>query len=283
MARTLAPALLALLLVACDVIDEPIEPGNGPAPPPQEVTRNVLLEEFTGHRCSTCPAAHLVAKQLDNLYGDRLVVVGIHATNTFAAPLSPPAPDGRYSTDFRTPAGDAYTNAFGVSFLPTGVVSRKPYNGSMTKAQGTWGSAISALVNEPAAFALRVAQAQYNAGQNKVNILVEAITLRNVEADHKLTLYILEDNVVDWQLNAQAPVPDVPDYLHRHVLRTTVNGTWGELAIPAGTQTGDTLRFEYPNVDVDPAWNGPNCSVVAYLHHATTNEVVQVVEKFFQP
>lgn len=284
--RNPATLIIAMLVVAtgCDYVERPVDPnagGNGGNGGNGTVTRNVLLEEFTGHRCSTCPAAHIVAKQLDDLYGDRLVVVGVHATATFAAPVDPPNPDGSFSTDFRTPAGDAYTTAFGVSFLPTGVVSRKPFNSSITLAQGTWGSAVSALVDEPALFDLWVEDLVHNAQANTVSATVKVAVLQPIEADHKLTVYLLEDHVVDWQQNAQASPPNVPDYEHRHVLRTTLTDTWGQNAVAAGAAPGDTLEFPFTNFAMDPAWDPTECSLVAFLHEGVDNEVMQVVEQRF--
>ncbi len=279
------PLVAGIALVACDKVDQPIPPGGGGngGGGGEAVTRRVLLEEFTGHRCSTCPAAHQVAAQLKNFYGEQLIVVGIHATSTFAAPVVPPNPDGSYSTDFRTPAGDAYTTAFGVSFLPTGIVSRKPFNNSMTLAQGNWGSAISALIGEEAEVDLWVESIDHNAGANNVGAVVKAAVLKPIPQDLHLTVYLLEDHVIDWQINQQASPPDIPDYDHRHVLRTNLNGIWGELMVGAGAQPGDTLTLAYSSVPMDPQWNVANCSLVAYLYRVDGNEVMQAVERKFQP
>jgi len=276
--------MITIALAGCDIIKEPIPPGtdSGIGGDP-EVKRKVLLEEFTGHRCNNCPSAHAVAQQLSTLYGERLVVVSVHATSTFAAPLSPPASNGSYSTDFRTPAGDAYTDAFGVSFLPTGIVSRKPYNSTLAISQGSWGSAINAIVDQPADHAIWFEQLQHNAVNSTVSTEVKIAVLKPVQQDHKLTVYLVEDNVVDWQLNAQADPPNIPNYVHRHVLRTNLNGTWGVPAVPAGAAVGDTLTFSYTNVTMDPAWNPANCYLVAFVYNGSTDEVMQVEERSILP
>lgn len=284
MLRSTILLLMVASIVGCDYVNDPVTPGAiGGGGNDSIVLRRILLEEFTGHRCNNCPAAHTVAQQLDAIYDEELVVVGIHATSTFAAPLDPPAPDGRYSTDFRTPAGDTYTSTFGVSFLPTGMVSRKSYNSSITVAQGSWSSAISDLIGQPALFDLSFDELQHDGAANTVDATITVVTQVAIEADHKLTIYLLEDNVVDWQLNAAASPPDIENYLHRHVLRTTLNGTWGQDAVFAGTAAGDTLTFTVANAALDPAWDPANCSLVAYLYNTATNEVMQAVERKFQP
>ena len=45
---------------------------------PEPAQRVVLLEDFTGQRCSNCPTATAVIEQLHEAYGEALVAVGIH-------------------------------------------------------------------------------------------------------------------------------------------------------------------------------------------------------------
>lgn len=274
----------AALLAGCDYVDDPIPPGGGGENGGNDtVLRTALLEEFTGHRCATCPAAHAVVQQLSNLFGERLVIVGIHATNTFGAPLQPPAADGRYSTDFRTPAGDAYTSNFGVSFLPTGIVSRKPYNSTLAISQGSWGSAISNVLEQPAFFSIGFEDMQVNTSNNTLNATVKIHTEKAIDADHKLTIYLVEDNVIDWQLNGPATPPDVPDYVHRHVLRGAVNGTWGEDVVPAGTAAESTFSVAVSAFPLKPEWNVTNCYLVAYVYQTSSKEVMQVAQQKIRP
>src|SRR5690606_24123114 len=105
-----------------------------------------LLEDLTGHRCNNCPRAARLAADLKNLYGDQLILVGVH-TGGFAAPL-PPLGDGFYDTDFRTPAGTAYSNAFQVMFYPAGMVNRRSYSGSPVLAENSWGSAVADMAGD---------------------------------------------------------------------------------------------------------------------------------------
>jgi hypothetical protein len=277
--------LLPILLLAlgCDLVDDPIQPNTGGTGGPGGITRNVLLEEFTGHRCSTCPAAHQTAQQLDALYGDRMIIVGIHATSTFAAPLSPPAADGRYSTDHRTPVGEALATTFGIDFLPIGLVSRKPFNASLTLASGAWGSATASLIEQPALFDLRFGQLVYDSVTNSVSGVVQVAVLGPVSEDHRLSLYLLEDHVRDWQLNAQATPPDVPDYDHRHVLRASLTGASGIPAVGAGATTGDTLTLHFSSFVLGANWNVAHCSLAAFLHRSSNNEVMQAREQKIQP
>lgn len=272
-----------LVLAACDYVDVPLETPDGGGGGGEQVVRRVLLEDFTGHRCNNCPAASQVASQLVGVYGEEdLIVVGVHAgPSSFTAPVNPPNPDGSYATDFRTPAGNAYANQFGVTFLPTGMVSRREFNSSVTLSSAAWGSAVADILGTPADMEILFDTVTYDSGANSVHVEVKVALINAVSGDHNLTVYLLEDHVVDWQLDSQASPPDVQNYEHRHVLRDNLNGTWGEPVISGSAAAGDTLSFTYdrtlPASVVDPT----NCALVAYVYRTDSYEVMQAREVKF--
>ena len=268
------------LLSGCDIVDMPRGGADGPTLPGDDsVTRNVLLEDCTGHLCNNCPEAAEIAQGLKDVYGDRLVVVGVHMVESFAGPVSPD-----YTTDFRTPAGNAYEQTFQISALPMGLISRKPFNNSIRVSRGNWSSAVAQLINTPANMDIWIDPLTYD--NNIVSGTVKVAILNTITSPQNLTIYLTEDHVIDWQLNNQATPPDVPDYDHRHVLRSALNSPWGESLITGGAQVGDTLTttFSYPmpaNVLVPD-----NCALVAYVYSTSGGdqyEVKQVVERKFVP
>ncbi|MEO8588453.1 MAG: Omp28-related outer membrane protein [Flavobacteriales bacterium] len=272
--------LLALLGQGCDYVTSPVEsPGGNPVG--EGVIRRVLIEDFTGHLCNNCPGATQTALQLQAVYPEALIVVGIHVIN-FAAPQAPIG-DGIYDTDFRTPAGNDYASQFGVSFLPTGMVSRKEFNSSVLQDDDAWSSDVSDILGEPADFDVWFSQLEHNATANTVTAEVKVAVINPVIGDHNLTIYLVEDHVTDWQLNSQATPPDVPDYDHRHVLRTNLNGSWGVPAVTGSAEAGDTLTFTYTDFPVNPDWNPANCALVGYVYNTASYEVMQVAERKFQP
>lgn len=275
----------ALFFHACDYVDDPTPPtvGNGGNNGGETVKRRALLEEFTGHRCNTCPAAHAIAANLSTAYGEDMILVGIHATDFFAAPLDPPAPNGAYSTDFRTVAGEAYATSFNVMSLPTGMVSRSPFNSSTLISKDNWSSAIADIVTEDAACEVWIDTIIHNAGSNTVSAEVKVAVLQPITGGHNLVVYLTEDHVIDWQLNSLATPPDVEFYDHRHVLRSNLNGTWGGTLITSAAAVGDTLSATFTSVAMDPSWNVANCELVAYVYSVATNEVLQAADRPFEP
>ena len=277
--------LFIALATGCDYVSSPIVDGGGDPITGEGVTRKVLLEDFTGHRCNNCPGAAAIGLQLQDIYGEDLIMVGIHMTSTFAAPVDPPNADGSYSTDFRTEAGDAYENALGVFFLPNGAISRRVHNNSLLQGEGAWGSAVADIIGEPADLDIWFSDLTYNGTANTVTAEVKVAVLDPIVGDHNLTIYLTEDHVVDWQYDSDPalPDPDVADYDHRHVLRTTMNGTWGVPLITASAAAGDTITLSYPNFPVNATWDPAHCALVAYAYNTASYEVLQAEERTLQP
>ena len=278
----LSSLLLLAALASCDIVDMPKGQNAQPAPPQgTTVTRNVLLEDCTGFRCNNCPSAAQIALQLKDTYGDRLVVVGVHMVNSFSAPEPP-----NYVTDFRTPAGTEYETTFNITALPIGLVNRKTFNNSILVSRYSWSTAVAGMIDQEADLALQIDSLHYDAGTNTVSGNVRGILLHPLAAAHNITLYLTEDHVIDWQINNQVNPPDVPNYDHRHVLRSALNGAWGQAFLAANAQVGDTVNYSFsyplpPNV-LQPA----NCAVVAYAYStsgADQYEVKQVTERELEP
>jgi hypothetical protein len=103
--------------------------------------RVILLEEFTGHLCVNCPEATMLAHDLKQSYGDKLLLLSIHAGD-LAKPSAAP-----YERDFLTPPGTAIFNHFAPIGVPTGMVNRTESGGSVVLFKDGWESAIQALVD----------------------------------------------------------------------------------------------------------------------------------------
>jgi hypothetical protein len=274
------PALF-LGLTGCDYVGDPTPPqtdgGGGEQP---TVPRKVLLEDITGHRCNNCPRAARIAQALkDDLYGEDLILVGVHAGG-FAPPYAPIG-DGFYDTDHRTPDGISYQEAFSVSFFPAGLISRRSFASSDIVSEGSWGAAVSEIIGQPSAFDLSIDTIIIDGGS--ITATIDLSFVEDVEGDHNLVVYLLEDHVVDWQLDSEATPPDVEDYDHRHMLRANLNGTWGQPVVTGSVAAGQTVTVSLPAYALNPAWNTANLSLVAWVYNTTTEEVMQAEERKYQP
>ena len=96
----------------------------------------------------------------------------------------------------------------------------------------------------------------------------------------KLNILVVEDSIINWQkdyeyIDLENPGnTDIEDYVHRHVLRGTINGDWGETIVEDGIEQGITINKSFIYV-LNPEWLAENCSVIAFVYRADTREVIQ--------
>lgn len=281
------PLLFAatILLASCDKVDDPLGDEGPSDPGNSSVPRRVLLEDCTGHTCNNCPQAARIAEDLKGIYGDQLIVVAVHMVDGFAAPQAPIG-DGELDTDFRTEAGTAYEQAFNVTSLPKGFVSRASYENAVALSRTKWGSAVAAIIGQEADFDLWFDTVAYNSGTNTVDMTVKAVCAKAISGDHNLTIYLTEDHIIDDQIDLEAEPPLVTDYDHRHVLRDNVNGTWGAPILTGSASAGDTLSLSYTYTLSANVLQPNNCALVAYIHPTTGTDarvVKQVAEAQLVP
>lgn len=289
----LALGLATTTFQGCDYVDDPTPPsqnnnggGGGGGTDTTgtdtvgQVVRKVLLEDITGHRCNNCPRAARIAQGLkDDLFGENLILVGVHAGG-FSAPYAPIG-DGIYDTDHRTPAGIAYQQAFQVFFFPAGLVSRRSFENSVVVSEGSWGSAVAEIAGEPSPFDLSITEVTTQGSSLSAEVSLSFV--EDVQGDHNMVVYLVEDHVIDWQLDSEASPPDVENYDHRHMLRTNLNGTWGEPVVTGSAAAGETVTVSISNFALNPAWNVGNCYLVAWIYNTTTEEVMQAEERKILP
>jgi len=260
---------LIFMTPSCDVIDQPFK-GNIQDTTSTQQQRNVLIEDFTGHRCKNCPKASKAIEALVDAYGSRIIGLAIHAgpgnfTNTNAD----------YPADFTTPEGKAIQNFFGTNFLPVGMVNRENWTAS---GNGHW----SAYSNWPTLSAeavdstLRIAL-EASAGVNNGNLEVSAQGLPQMGLLHDLNIAVLikESNIVSPQL-----MPDDTrdsNYVHMNVLRDYVTDTWGESFGTSPMLPGDTLSGNY-SIAWNTDWVQSNAAVVVYVFNPSNYRILQVIE-----
>lgn len=240
-------------------------------------TRKVLIEDYTGHKCGNCPAAADELHRIDSIYGERIIPIAVHAGG-FAAtnPI--------YPTDFRTPEGDVYDNTFGISTAgnPNGLVSRKGFGGDFISGWTTWEAKAVPLIAQAAYFRIKIKNT-YNPGTKQVTTAITVGADRNVSGKFNLSVLIVEDSIVAEQLDYRLPSGQQTktDYLFMHVLRGSVNSTWGEQIVNGGWSTTDSLIKTYPNFQIGTNMIPEHCKIIAFVYNADNTspayyEVMQV-------
>lgn len=271
----LAIILLFGMFQSCDKIDAPyLVKQQGDGPNPQEATRKVLLEEFTGHTCVNCPTASLVAHDLADIHEDQLVLMSIHAGN-YAEPQT-----GDFSYDFRTSTGNELNSYFGITYYPIALVNRTEYSGSTILTSGDWEPAITDILAQ-AADAIITLEKNFNQSTKELNLTINTEFLNELNGTFNICAYIVEDSIIAPQKNNNeniGPTPVIMDYVHMHVLRGAVNSVWGD-AINNGAEIspGETYTNNCSSI-LDDVWVAENCHIVAFIINNESDEIIQVEE-----
>lgn len=232
----------AMLLSACDEVSE----GDRlDYVKPADAKRAVLVEDFTGQRCINCPNATQTIAELQEQYGEENVIaVAIHGGNF-----------GIYEAQngLATNEAKAYYERWKVEGQPVGLINRK----SGLAIFETWTTLVSQQLQLTTPLSIDVLSAGYNSDSTQINVDVELLSAEPMAA--KLQLWLLEDSIVARQF-----LPDgssTKDYVHNHVFRKSINGTWG-----TDVTLGESAMTDRFTTDVDPKYNKQNLSVVAFVY-----------------
>lgn len=240
--RVLPLCLLALLSIACSHINEDerliyvkMEPAK----------RVVLLEDFTGQRCLNCPLGTDVINQLLEEYGDHLVPVGIHG-----GPLGF-AGNGEVK-GLATDVGNEYYNHWQLEYQPVGLVNR---HGAVNYTD--WTARVKEAMAETAPIELTTSA--FIEG-SQVHITIKATGTEGTTTG-MLQVWLLEDGITALQM-----MPDHStnsNYVHNHVLRTPVNGTWGQ---DFSIREGEMQTFDMTQA-LNSEWDADQLTIVAFVYN----------------
>lgn len=291
---------MAILFASCDKVKNPIEDPKAFEPPadPACVTphvvktnsvvmnfRKVLLEDYTGHTCGNCPRAAENATTIVNMFGDSVVVIAVHAGTQFSPPFPPDYPE-----DFRTAVGTDWDNFLGMSAagLPKGCVNRSqiPYPQPRT----TWSVTVGNLLNNPQDAKMLVTTT-LDTNKMLMNVDVKTTFLKAFPSTTlNLCVVVTEDSIVGPQKD-YAPPPGAtvvngderPDYEFEHMLRGSVNGSWGSFLI-SNPVINDTISKSYtcyqlspwPVIPSKPKYNLKHTTVVVFIYNTANKEIIQV-------
>lgn len=258
-----ATAAMAMAAASCSNIDE----GDRLIyVKPAEVGRAVLIEDLTGQRCSNCPTGTDIINGIIETYGeDNVIAVGIHC-----GPLGFAGNSKRVG--LKTDTGDEYYKywANGTNLgQPSAIFNRKKGKGPIDN-YNNWAAEVGRIISEKANLSVDIANA-YDAKTRTLTTKVGAFGV-NGTVSGKLQVWIVEDGIKAMQL--MPPDGDLnAEYIHNHVFRAAVNGTWGE---EVTVKEGETTTKDYYYV-LPETWNAENISVVAFVYNG--NGVENVAKK----
>lgn len=278
----------SLLMSSCDIVEAPYLDAEyiaqlpadekclldaakiDPFPPGQTIQKKVLLEEMTGHKCGNCPAASEMAYDLShNAYKDQVILVVIHAGSL--ASFNPDAT--KYYTDFTTEPGDElYPGLNPSGVVPFGLIDRAVSNSN----HGSWPTTVEARLQEAPTAGIRIFNC-FDPDSLELGTVVDVKALQPMSANQRLSVWLIESEVVDWQKDYRAPggKVDLEDYTHHSVFRAALNGAWGEPLADSEIAVDDRFNQSY-SIKLDPSYDPAQLKIVAFVYDFETQEVGQV-------
>jgi hypothetical protein len=143
---------------------------------------------------------------------------------------------------------------------------------------------------------------KYLSGEDVVCGQIQVDILNNITGDLYVTTYLVEDSIVDWQkiatgtqlsgsVHPDYPPGNVPNYVHKHVLRDVhghvgnregvSGGTGSIIGTSLGNRTftaGEQFQFVISFNNLENHWKKNKLYLVSFVHNHTTKEILQVAE-----
>lgn len=235
---------------------------------PATVNRNVLIEDFTGQRCVNCPKAANSIHEIQEVYGENIIPVAIHCGSAIG---------GKNGLMIST--GSEYWSHWFSS--DQGQPVAKINRGAATSDYENWSAAVAKALEKETNVTIGCNANSYREVEvlnvetketevrNYIDIVVEAQSTEGCTA--KLQVWLTEDNIIGRQM-----MPDGStnlEYVHNHVFRSAVNGTWGE---DITFKSFDPVYKTYRDVELDPKWVPANMHAVVFVYN--DEEVLQVIQ-----
>ena len=250
--------LVACAVWSCDTVAEEDRLVYVKKP---EVKRSVLIEDFTGQNCVNCPAATEVIEQLQEEFGDSVIIaVGIHS-----GPFGHRSGMSSARLPLCTETGDEYYKHWNIEAQPGVMINRSApvYNTAL------YGEKVRGALETTTPLSMELG-VEYDNATKSAAINIQATTSENCSG--KLQVWVIENNVVGQQ---QMPGNVMNrEYVHQHVFRISVtNDIYGDdfSVTDAAPATASYM------VTLDETWVPENLAIVAFVSN-TSNGVLQVVK-----
>ncbi|MEO0473522.1 MAG: Omp28-related outer membrane protein [Bacteroidota bacterium] len=232
------------------------------------IAKKVLLEEMTGHQCGNCPQHTEVGWDLyQNVFQDRMVFLSIHT-----GPLARFVPSAsKYYTDFTTETGTALQDEFNPDgTVPFGMINRTTFG----FGSGSWESKVTAELDKSAEVGIHLTNC-FDDDSRRLTIVANLKYLINSDENDYLAVYLVEDEIKDWQKDYRLNKVDIEEYKHHNVLRATINGTWGQPISEGAIAADELFQLSY-GYEIPEEYDADKCYIIAFVHDFETKEIRQV-------
>lgn len=253
---------MVLLAVSCDQIDpehihKPFTPSGG--------GKTVLIKDFTGVRCQSCPAAAETVHELQHQLGeDRVFVMGVHAGSLAIA-------SGKFP-DFTTLEG---TEWYGEnSSNPLFSVDHVALTDGNTLYVDQIDMPVNDALSEYQLFDIFIMN-KYDESSRQLMVESDVVASSDYNGSVYVTVCLVEDSIVGRQMTLNGV--DTA-YVFRNVFRGTLNGAAGDVFSEGQIYVNDEYIYKY-TIDLDSTYNANQCSILTYVYEKNGGKILQTEMK----
>lgn len=225
--------------------------------------RNFLLEEYTAIHCSYCPSAHVIAKDLHAVFGDRIQTLAVHVSSL--------ADPGTGEIDFRTDFGEMWFAQLGRGGVPSGSINRQSFEGFTDEGtydinRSLWPQVIRSIMYDTAQVNI-YAQAEMDTMTRELSVKVELYYPEKVDDDFNTITVVLTENFIR---GTQSGGGASSNYLHQHVVSDLLTGVWGDTLqdLSKGVVIEKTFTTTVPEMYNNRMPNLSNLEVVVFVSNS---------------
>lgn len=178
--------------------------------------------------------------------GDRAVYVGLHRSSSSALHAS-------VANDLATEMGVSGQPIFTLNGEVIG-----PHSGTLV-------STVVAGISNYYQASTATVNTGFNAGIVGDTLYVNTKTtfFSQLSGNYQMAVYVIEDSIWEYQANYDPGIPN-GDIWHNHILRTSLNGSFGEF-IAGGTVNAGTEILKNYKISLDPSWNPDQIDIVTAI------------------
>lgn len=246
--------------------------------------KNVLIEDYTGHRCFNCPNAAVILHNLEQANSGRVFGAAVHTSAVGMSSFQ--ETDVDYPTvlynDYAFQIGTHFGSQPGTTFIgnPHGTVNRHLNGTDNTAPPGSWSGLATSEMAAPLKVNLQ-SVANYFASTRGLFLHVEVDKIdAGLTSNLSLVVYVLEDSIVGPQLMPDLTKND--NYVHRDVLRECIGGNiFGRAILEKDKLPSGKYQLNY-SYKVPAQYNVDNLHLLIYVINNDTQEVCQVIHQDIQ-
>lgn len=243
--------------------------------------RNVMIEDFTGHRCNNCPNAATLLHNLEIANPGRVFGASVHTSPTGVSTFQATNTEftSVFYNDDASAIGSFFGSQAGTSFLgnPHGTVNRMLVGTDNTSSPGQWTSKTTTLLASTLQVNIQ-SKANYFPTTRGVFVHTEVEKIDNsLTDDIAIVVSLLEDTLVAPQIMPNTTTNST--YVHRDIFRGNIDQlTWGTTLNSTYLNSNGKYYKNY-SFALPSTYDPTNMHLLIYVYNKTTLEILQVIHQ----